>query len=96
MQKFHELWQIGFQEVVRPHSRVESLQAEINRVRAISTAAKCISPPARAIGQAEFRRRGICAASATLARECFMVLSLKNTLTVELALGQWIIGQEQV
>ncbi len=35
VQKFHQLRQVGLGEIVRAHPRVEFIQAEINRVRAI-------------------------------------------------------------
>ena len=35
VQELHQLWQIGFGEVVRPHPRVEFLQAKVDRVRPV-------------------------------------------------------------
>ncbi len=35
VQKFHQLWQIAFGKIMRPHPRVEFVQAEVNGIRAI-------------------------------------------------------------
>ena len=44
VQELHQLRQIGLREVVRPHPRVESFQAEVDRVRPVLDRRPCALP----------------------------------------------------